>query len=149
MLRKLLSNCQWERIAPLLPKERGRNGRPYSQDHRTTIEGILWIARTGAPWRDLPPQFGKWITVCQRFNRWGKSGVFDAVFSSISGQLDLGVVMVDGTFVKVHQHAAGAPKEDARPASPEQHKQSDGAEAGLPPKLSHQPAGPGDSSRSS
>ena len=134
MARKLLSNRQWKRISPLLPKERGRNGRPYSQDHRTTIEGILWIARTGAPWRDLPPQFGKWITVYQRLNRWVKSGVFDAVFASLDAELDLGVVMVDGTFVKVHQHGTGAPKEDARPTSPNQRRRLDEAEAGLPRK---------------
>ena len=78
MPRKKLSHRQWKRIAPLLPAERGK-GRPYAQDHRTTIEGILWIARTGAPWRDLPPQFGKWSTV-YNFNRWVRIGVFDAVF---------------------------------------------------------------------
>ena len=114
MSRKILSNRQFKRIGPLLPSETGHNGRPYVQSHRTTIEGILWIARTGAPWRDLPTRFGKWGTVYQRFRRWVKAGVFDAVFGSLISDMDLGVVMVDGTFVKVHQHATGAPKEDAR-----------------------------------
>ena len=123
MPRKKLSNRQWKRIAPLLPAERGK-GRPYAQDHRTTIEGILWIARTGAPWRDLPPQFGKWSTVYQCFNRWVKIGVFDAVFDSIADLLNLDVVMVDGTFVKVHQHGTGAPKEDAHTTSPKPFKPS-------------------------
>ena len=118
MARKMLSNRQWKRIAPLLPSERGHNGRPYAQSHRTTLEGILWIARTGAPWRDLPPQFGKWNTIYQRFRRWVRSGVFDAVFDSLAHQLNLSVVMIDGTFVKVHQHGTGAPKEDARPTNP-------------------------------
>jgi len=126
----MLSDCQWERISLLLPSEQGHNGRPYSQSHRTTVEGILWIARTGAPWRELPPEFGKWITVYQRFNRWVKSGVFDAVFASLDAELDLGVVMVDGTFVKVHQHATGAPKEDARPTNPNPLKESEGVRAG-------------------
>lgn len=130
MAREMLSDCQWERISTLLPSESGHNGRPYSQDHRTTIEGILWIARTGAPWRDLPSQFGKWITVYQRFNRWVKSGVFDAVFASLEGELDLGVVMVDGTFVKVHQHGTGAPKEDARPMNPNPLRALEEVEAG-------------------
>ena len=123
MARKKLSNRQWQRIAPLLPAERG-GGRPYAQGHRTTIEGILWIARTGAPWRDLPPQFGKWSTVYQCFNRWVKSGVFDAVFASLVDLLKLDVVMVDGTFIKVHQHGAGAPKEDAHRTSPNPRKPS-------------------------
>lgn len=123
MARKKLSNRQWKRIAPLLPAQRGK-GRPYIQDHRTTIEGILWIARTGAPWRDLPPQFGKWGTVYQRFNRWVRSGVFDAVFASLAALLKLDVIMVDGTFVKVHQHGAGAPKGDAHPTSPNLFKPS-------------------------
>lgn len=118
MPRKKLSNRQWKSIAPLLPAEHGK-GRPYVQDHRTTVEGILWIARTGAPWRDLPPQFGKWGTVYQRFNRWVRSGVFDAVFASLATQLRLDVVMIDGTFVKVHQHGSGAPKGDAHRINPE------------------------------
>ena len=123
MPRKKLSHRQWKRITPLLPSERGK-GRPYAQDHRTTIEGILWIARAGAPWRDLPPQFGKWSTVYQCFNRWVRSGVFDAVFDSIASLLKLDVVMVDGTFVKVHQHGTGAPKEDAHRTSPKPLKPS-------------------------
>ena len=136
MVRTILSNAQWQRIEPLLPTERGRKCRPYSQDHRTTIEGILWIARTGSPWRDLPPQFGKWITVYQRFNRWVKSGVFDAVFASLADELDLGVVMIDGTFVKVHQHGTCAPKGDARPTNPKPFRRLGEAEAGLLPRSS-------------
>ena len=122
MARKMLSNRQWNCIAPLLPSECGHSGRPYAQSHRTTLEGILWIARTGAPWRDLPPQFGKWNTIYQRFRRWVRSGVFDAVFDSLAHQLNLSVVMIDGTFVKVHQHGAGAPKEAARPTNPKPYR---------------------------
>ena len=122
MARKILSNQQWKQIAPLLPSEHGQTGRPYGQGHRITVEGILWITRTGAPWRDLPAEFGKWGTVYQRFNRWVKNGVFDAVFASLLNRLDLGVVMVDGTFVKVHQHGTGAPKEAARPTNPKPYR---------------------------
>lgn len=121
MARRSLSNRQWKLIAPLLPAERGK-GRPYVQGHRNTIEGILWIARTGAPWRDLPPEFGKWGTVYQRFNRWTRAGIFGAVFASLTDLLDLNVVMVDGTFVKVHQHGTGAPKEDAHRTNPKPFK---------------------------
>ena len=127
--RRILSNSQWKRIKPLLPPERGRNGRPYIQSHCDTLEGILWIARTGAPWRDLPPDFGKWITVYQRFNRWVKAGIIDAIFQSIAGKLDLDVVLIDGTFIKVHQHGTGAPKENGRPTNPESSRLSERAVA--------------------
>lgn len=78
------------------------------------MEGILWIARTGAPWRDLPDEFGLWNSVYVRFRRWAKRGVLAKLFRLLASELlDLGVVMVDGSFVKVHQHAAGSPKEIA------------------------------------
>lgn len=76
MARKILTNRHWKLIAPLLPSERGHQGCPYANTHRQTLEGILWIARTGAPWRDLPAQFGKWDTVFQRFRRWTQAGIF-------------------------------------------------------------------------
>lgn len=99
MARKLLTNRQWARISRLLPGKPGDVGRPPAQDNRLTLEGILWIARTGAPWRDLPAEFGKWNTVYQRFRRWTKAGVFDALFNRLAGELNLGAVMVDGTFI--------------------------------------------------
>ena len=133
MTRILLTDKQWERIAPLLPSQSGHNGRPYIQDHRSTVEGILWIARTGAPWRDLPARYGKWITVYQRFRRWTQAGVFQAIFEAITVECDLDVAMVDGTFVKVHQHAAGAPKGVALPTSPALFRQSGPAAEGEPP----------------
>ena len=127
--RRILTNSQWKRIKPLLPPERGHHGRPYVDSHRDTLEGILYIARTGCPWRDLPSDFGKWITVYQRFNRWTRAGIFDKVFESVASELDLGVVLIDGTFVKVHQHGAGAPKENGRPMSLESFKLSEPAVA--------------------
>lgn len=117
----MLTDDQWARIAPLLPNP--IRGRPYCSDHRTTVEAILWIARTGAPWRDLPGRYGKWMTVYQRFRRWTRQGVFQKVFESLGGDFDLRVAMVDGTFVRVHQHGTGAPKEAALPTSPDACKQ--------------------------
>ena len=114
-MRPMLTDQQWVRIKKHLPPQNGSCGRPYISDLRTTVEGTLWIARTGAPWRDLSESFGKWISVYQRFRRWTRAGVFDAVFASPAGELDLDVAMVDGTFVKVHQHAAGAPKRGRPP----------------------------------
>ena len=130
MARRMLSNRQWKRLKPLLPSERGYNGRPYAQSHRTTMEGILWIARTGAPWRDLPAQVGKWGAVYQRFNRWVKEGVFDQMVDSLARAWKLDVVMVDGTFSKVHQHGTGAPQEDAHLTNPGPNKPLDVARVG-------------------
>ena len=122
MARRLLSSRQYSQLCRLLPLEKGR-GRPYTQSHRTTLEGILWIARTGAPWRDLPTVFGKWNTVYRRFRRWTQSGVFAQVFNALATDLKLDVLMIDGTFVKVHQHGTGAPKVDAHLKSPDASRQ--------------------------
>ena len=112
MVRSKLTNTQWKLIEPLLPGKPSDPGRT-GFDNRKTLEGILWIMRTGAPWRDLPADFGKWGTIYQRFRRWDTAGIFDRIFDATNGNLDLRAVQVDGSFVKVHQHAAGAPKEDA------------------------------------
>ena len=112
--RTILSNRQWRRIAPFLPGKRGDPGRT-ARNNRLTLEGILWIARTGAPWRDLPSVFGRWHTVYQRFNRWVKRGVLDLIFHTLNKNLNLRTVMIDGTFVKVHQHGTGSLKGSARP----------------------------------
>ena len=118
MARKLLSDRQWARLAPVLQGDPRKGGRPPLQTNRSTVEGILWIARTGAPWRDLPPEFGKWNSVYQRFRRWTKAGVFEQLFNNLAGELQLDTLMVDGTFVKVHQHGTGAPKGVAPGTSP-------------------------------
>ncbi len=131
MARTVLPTRQW-RLQKLLPSAKGHQGRPYAQSHRTTLEGILWIARTGAPWRDLPPRFGPWNSVYKRFNRWTRRGVFQSVFNSLLKDLALDVVMVDGTFVKVHPHVTGAPKEDARRTKPNGKKPSGAVVAGSP-----------------
>ena len=78
--------------------------------NRKTVEGILWIARTGAPWRDRPPYFSKGDTGRRRFRRWVQSGVLARLFNALPEDLDLQIVMVDGTFVKVQQHGAGPEK---------------------------------------
>ena len=114
MTRTILSNRQWKRIAPLLPGKPGDPGRS-GQDNRLTFEAILWVLRTGAPWRDLPAMFGRWGTIYQRFNRWVKRGVFGKIFEALNKNLDLRTVMVDGTYVKVHQHGTGSLKGAARP----------------------------------
>ena len=122
MPRKILSNRQWNRISPLLPGRPGTVGRPPVDDNRNTVEAMLWIARTGAPWRDLPESFGKWNTIYQRLRRWVKKGIIQRLFAAISQQLQTHTVMVDGSFIKVHQHGTGARKEAAHRMNPSSSK---------------------------
>lgn len=91
---------------------------------------MLWIVRTGAPWRDFPETFGKWSTVYQRFRRWTNAGVFDRIFEATRGALNLQTVQVDGSFIKGHQHATGAPKGAARPMNPSASRRSGRLAAG-------------------
>ena len=103
----VLRDDQWERIAPLVPGKVGDPGRSGA-DNRLFVEAVLWIVRVGAPWRDLPQDFGNWNSVFQRFRRWVRSGVFDQLFEALSADADFEYVIVDGTIVRVHQHGSGA-----------------------------------------
>ena len=103
----LLSDEQYERIAPILPGKPGDPGRTAS-DNRLFLEAVLWIVRTGAPWRDLPKGFGCWNTVFRRFRRWARNGVFENIFNSLSGDPDFEYALVDGTIIRVHKHGTGA-----------------------------------------
>jgi transposase len=115
MNRGDLTNTPWERLQPLLPPQKPKVGRP-AYDHRTILNGILWILRTGAPWRDLPKRYGPWRTVASRFYRWQRAGVFLHLFATLQqqaeagGQLDWTMHFVDRTIIRAHQHAAGAKK---------------------------------------
>ena len=71
-----LTDAQWAKLAPLLPPQRPRMGRP-PKDHRLIVEAIVWLDRTGAPWRDLPSEYGPWETVASRFYRWRRRGIWD------------------------------------------------------------------------
>jgi len=108
-----LKDEQWQRLEPLLPGQKPETGRPY-EDHRTVINGILWILRTGAPWRDLPERYGAWQTVSGRFYRWRHQGLWAKVLRRLQsqadadGQLDWAMHHVDGSVIRAHQHAAGA-----------------------------------------
>ena len=107
MDRLALSDAMWERVAPHLPGKSGDPGRSAA-DNRLFVEAILWMVRAGAPWRDLPNSFGPWNSVFRRFRRWAKGGVFERVFAVLGGDSDFEYAMVDGTIVRVHQHATGA-----------------------------------------
>ena len=82
----------------------GRSG----SDNRRFVEAVLWIARTGSPWRDLPLFFGNWNSVFKRYRDWVKAGVFIRLFEACSDEPDMEYAMVDATIVKVHRHGQGA-----------------------------------------
>ena len=111
--RRELTDEQFAKLAPLLPPQKPRTGRP-ANDHRTVVEGILWVLRTGAPWRDLPDRFGSPGTVSSRFYRWRQDGTWDRVLAALQrqadadGRLDWSLHFVGSTVVRAHQHAAGA-----------------------------------------
>jgi len=107
MLRRHeITDQQWEAIRDFLPGQDGDPGAT-AKDNRLFVNAIMWIAKTGAPWRDLPERFGKWNTVFQRFNRWCKTGVFQTIMEKLQDP-DLGVLLLDSTIIRAHQHAAGA-----------------------------------------
>jgi transposase len=112
MDRTLLRDDQWERIEHLLPGKASDRG-VTAKDNRLFIEAVLWIARTGAPWRDLPAQFGRWHSVYMRFSRWSKHGVWEHLMAVLCDDPDLEELLIDATIVRAHQHAAGAQKKPA------------------------------------
>ena len=113
MNRHELTNKHWDQLPPLLPPQKPKTGRP-AVDHRRILNGILWLLRTGVPWRDVPERYGPWSTVASRLYRWRKAGLWDRLFATVqqqadaNGHLDWDRHYVDGTIVRAHQHAAGA-----------------------------------------
>ena len=105
MSRMTLKDDQWERIEPLLSGKPGDCG-VTGKNNRLFLEAVLWICRTGAPWRDLPQDLGNWHTVFTRYNRWSKGGRWQAIFETLSKDADFEYVMVDGSITRVHQHGA-------------------------------------------
>src|SRR5438105_6325185 len=113
MTRTDLTDPEWERLESKLPSSQGKRGGQY-KDHRVVLNGILWVLRTGAPWRDLPERYGKWKTCHDRLLRWRRQGVWEQVLQALQGEAEAvgevvwTVVSIDGTTVRAHQHAAGA-----------------------------------------
>jgi putative transposase len=107
MRRHELTDEQWEQISLYLPGKKGDPGRT-GENNRRFLNAVIWLARTGAPWRDLPERFGKWNSIFQRYNRWCKRGVWERVFEILGEEPDLEHLLLDSTIVRAHQHAAGA-----------------------------------------
>ena len=113
MHRYAISDKDFQRIKPLLPGQPGKPGR-NAANNRLFIDAVLWIARTGAPWPDLPERFGKHNTVYKRFTRWGKRGIWQAIHQALQDP-DLEWLMLDSSVIRAHQHAAGQKKVMPRP----------------------------------
>ena len=109
MVRGLMSNKEWAFFKPFVTVRGPKRGRPAS-NHRLVLDGVFWIARTGAPWRDLPDHFGNWNSIYQQFRRWSVSGLWDTMLEALNatGAAQSSVQMIDSTIVRAHQHAAGA-----------------------------------------
>jgi putative transposase len=106
-VRLVLSTRQWRLIEKLCVGKPGDPGGTGA-NNRIFVEAVLWIARTGSPWRDLPAQFGKWNSIFVRFNRGSKTGVWQRIFAALSDDPDFEYLIIDSTLVRAHQHAAGA-----------------------------------------
>lgn len=104
MKRHALSDEEWKVLRIALPRPRGRRA---IRGDRAFINAVLWRARTGAPWRDLPPHFGPWKTVYNRFASWAKRGLWEDVFRVMQFEIDDEGVILDGSVVRAHQDAAG------------------------------------------
>jgi transposase len=107
MDRFVLTDAQWAKMGPLCLGKATDPGRTGG-DGRMFLEAVLWIARTGSPWRDLPPMFGNWNTVFKRYRDWVKADVFKRLFDAVSDDTDMEFAMADATIVKVHRHGQGA-----------------------------------------
>ena len=106
MSRRTLRDGQWERIALLVPGKAGDSGM-RGKDNRLFVDAVLWMARTGAPWRDLPGEMGNWNSTWRRFDRWSRAGVWERLFEALADDPDFEYVIIDATIVRAHQHAAG------------------------------------------
>jgi transposase len=102
-----ISDKEWALIEPHLPGQAGKWGG-IAEDNRRFINGVFWILRTGAPWRDLPPAYGDWKNTHRRFCRWRDKGVWESLLERLIEAPDYEWLMIDASHCKAHLHAAGA-----------------------------------------
>jgi transposase len=130
--RHAIADNDWERIKDRLPGRPGQTGW-LAGDNRLFIDAVLWIAKTGAPWRDLPERFGNWNSVWRRFDRWARKGTWRLVFQTLQDP-DLEWLILDSTVIRAHPCAAGAPKKRTAPAA-KTNKPWDAVVAGSGPRF--------------
>lgn len=111
--RHAISDADWDRVKDFLPGQRGQHGG-VAADNRRFLDAVLWIARTGAAWRDLPDRLGNWNTQWRRFDRWAKAGRFAALAAALRDP-DLDVLILDSTVIRAHPCAAGSKKSGTGP----------------------------------
>lgn len=104
-----VDDSQWEKIEPYLGNKAKKTGRPQA-DNRRIFNGVLWILRTGAPWRDLPEYYGPWQTVYKRFSQWSEDGKLKEMFENARQHPNMQDLCIDGTYIKAHRASAGAKK---------------------------------------
>jgi putative transposase len=97
--RRELTDARWLRIEPLVPGKEGDKG-PHGEDNRLFVDAVLWLVRAGAPWRDLPSEFGHRNSVFQRFRRWAKKGVWKRIFDALIEHPDFEYLIIDSTIVR-------------------------------------------------
>jgi transposase len=114
-VRLLLTDEAWAELAPILATLKSRAGSPPALSDRLFIEAVLYLARTGTPWRDLPQDFGHWDAVYNRFRRWEARGIWRRLWERLQREdcPRARHVFIDATIVRAHQHAAGALKKTA------------------------------------
>jgi transposase len=106
--RHAISDADWERVRHLLPGQPGQHGG-VAEDNRRFLDAVLWVARTGAAWRDLPERLGHWNSQWRRFDRWAKAGRFEALAAVVRAP-GLDVLILDATAIRAHPCAAGSKK---------------------------------------
>jgi transposase len=127
--RHAISDADWDRIKGFLPGQRGQHGG-VARDNRLFVDAVLYVARTGIPWEDLPARFGKWNSIWRRFDRWAKKGRWDPILAALRDP-ELDVLILDSTAVRAHPCAAGAKKNGTGPgASPSRRWARAGAGSG-------------------
>ena len=110
-----LTDEEWERLKAYFPERKaGTKGRP-PKDTRQMLNGIFWILRSGASWRDLPERYGPWQTVYKHFAKWEKAGIFDQIFTDLAADADMQDISLDSTCIKAQKASAGAKKDLVTP----------------------------------
>lgn len=118
MLRHRLTDDQWELIQDVFPQPAATGRKPL--DRRNILDGVLWVLRTGAPWRDVPEEFGKWSTIWDLFDAWNSDGTLDEILRRLQaahvdvGEIDQDLWCIDGTVVRAARCAAGGGKKVTR-----------------------------------